>query len=254
MVVGQNRTAYDRKIRIGSQEIMGEQLDEIEELHEGGSLDLHGHMLTAENDAVLVIIHIGRILEKPVCLIDFQRNDPVILSGRMVYPTHISHVFLAELALGITALLHQFGSRNGLGILLRFGEIDGNINISIHTGNSPANIPGNTIAANIVRVLGKLIVIICGLFRRLFVKLPEFSGDLGRSRQKTVHQSGVKKITVNGAVLLEDSCLCRIIQQIFQDIFQFFCPDFFSGLVIFLVILFAKDLQKLVSGVNLFFL
>ena len=136
MVVGQNRTAHDRKIRIGSQEIMGEQLDEIEELHEGGSLDLHGHMLTAENNAVLVIIHIGRILEKPVCLIDFQRNDPVILSGRMVYPTHISHVFLAELALGITALLHQFGSRNGLGILLRFGEIDGNINISIHTGNS----------------------------------------------------------------------------------------------------------------------
>ena len=64
MCVGQNRTAYDRKIRIGSQEIMGEQLDEIEELHEGGSLDLHGHMLTAENDAVLVIIHIRRITGK----------------------------------------------------------------------------------------------------------------------------------------------------------------------------------------------
>ena len=70
MVVGQNGTAHDRKIRIGAQEIVGEQLDEIEELYKGRSLDLHGHMLAAENDTVLVIVHIGRILEKPVCLID----------------------------------------------------------------------------------------------------------------------------------------------------------------------------------------
>lgn len=41
--------------------------------------------------------------------------------------------------------------RSGLGILLRFGKIDGNINISVNTGNGPADIAGNPVAAGYSR-------------------------------------------------------------------------------------------------------
>ena len=119
----------------------------------------------------------------------------------MVHTTGITHIFLTELTFGIAALLHQFGSCDRLGILLRFGKIDGNINVSVNTGNGPADVAGDPVAADIVRILRKLVIVVCGLLRRLLIKLPEISGNLRRSRQKTVHQSGIKKIPVNGAVL-----------------------------------------------------
>lgn len=71
----------------------------------------------------------------------------------------------------------------------------------VNTGNDPADIAGNPVAADIVGILSKLIIVVCGLLRRFPIKLPEISGNLRRSRQKTIHQSGIKKIPVNSAVL-----------------------------------------------------
>ena len=70
MVMRQNGTAHDGKVCIGAQEVMREELNEIKKLYKGCSLDLHRYMLAAENDTVLIIIYIRRILEEPVCLID----------------------------------------------------------------------------------------------------------------------------------------------------------------------------------------
>ncbi len=92
----------------------------------------------------------------------------------MVYTAGITHIFLTELTLGIAALLHPFGSCDRLGILLRFGKIDGNINVSVNTGNGPADIAGNPVAADIVGILSKLIIVVCGLLRRFPIKLRKF--------------------------------------------------------------------------------
>ena len=56
-------------------------------------------------NAVLVVVNVRRILEKPVALVDGHRNDAVVLSRRMVDASCVSLVFLAQEAFRIAALL-----------------------------------------------------------------------------------------------------------------------------------------------------
>ena len=66
MIVGKNGTADNGKVRVGAQEIVGEPLHKIKQLHKRIPVDLHRRMGAVENDAVLIIINIGGILESPV--------------------------------------------------------------------------------------------------------------------------------------------------------------------------------------------
>ena len=84
---------------------MWELLHKIKQLSEGSALDLHRGMVRVEYDAVLVVVNIRRILEKPVALVDGHRNDAVVLSRRMVDTSCISFVLLAQKAFRIAALL-----------------------------------------------------------------------------------------------------------------------------------------------------
>ena len=61
-------------------------------------------MSSVENDAMLVIIHIGGILPEPRLPVDGDGQDPVILPGRMVQPTGITLVFGTKLTLGVAGL------------------------------------------------------------------------------------------------------------------------------------------------------
>ena len=94
-------------------------MDKIKQLLKGGLLDLHGHMRPVKDNAVLIIIHIGRILKAPLAGIDRNRNNTVSVSGRVIRSSGISHILHAELAFGVAALPRRSGSRDGLGILLR---------------------------------------------------------------------------------------------------------------------------------------
>ena len=58
VVVAQDRAADDRKIRVGSQEVMREGLDEIKQLAERVVVDRHRNVLRIEHDAVLIVIDI----------------------------------------------------------------------------------------------------------------------------------------------------------------------------------------------------
>ena len=69
---------------------MRKQLDKVKQLHKGRALDLHRVMLEIEHDAVLIVIHIWRVLESPLRLIDRQRNDAVVLARRVVDASRIA--------------------------------------------------------------------------------------------------------------------------------------------------------------------
>ena len=69
---------------------MREELHKIEELAEGSLLDLHGCMFAIEDDTVLIEIHVRRILEAPLGIVNRDRNDPVILTGGMVHAAAIA--------------------------------------------------------------------------------------------------------------------------------------------------------------------
>ena len=49
--------------------------DKIKQLSECSPLDLHWDMLAIEHDTVLIVIHIRRILEAPLAVIDRDRDN-----------------------------------------------------------------------------------------------------------------------------------------------------------------------------------
>ena len=99
-------------------------------------------------------------MEKPVTAVDDHRNDPMILSGGMIDSAGISLVFLTKETLGITALLHQFRCRDGLGILLRLRQVDGYIQCTKFRIRCPLQIFFYSVSADIVAVTAEFVVII----------------------------------------------------------------------------------------------
>ena len=83
---------------------MREKLCEVEKLFEGALVDFHRDVLFVENDAMLVVVDIGRILKAPVGAVDGDRNNSVVLSCWVVHSSGISFIFGAEKAFRISAL------------------------------------------------------------------------------------------------------------------------------------------------------
>ena len=152
MVMAQDRTADNGKIGIGTHEIMGKLPYKIKQLAEGVMLNLHRHMPGIEHDAVLIVIDIGRILEAPLAAVDRHRYDAVILSRRMVHPSRIALVLLAEKALRIAGLLCILRSSNRLGVLFGLGKVDRDVEIAVFRRSNPLLIPADSVSADIVGV------------------------------------------------------------------------------------------------------
>ena len=110
---------------------MGKLFYKIKQLAEGVMLNLHGNVLTVKHDAVLIVIHIRGILETPIAAVDGHRNDPVILSRRMIDAPRITLVLPAQKTFRIPALLCILSRRDRLGILLGLGEVNGDIQIAV---------------------------------------------------------------------------------------------------------------------------
>ncbi len=104
VVVAQDAAAHDGQVGVAAHEVVGEEGHEVQQLAEGGTLDLHGGVLAVKDDAVLIVVDIGAVLEIPRTVVDGQRDDAVIFPGGMVQPAGIALVLHAELALGGRAL------------------------------------------------------------------------------------------------------------------------------------------------------
>ena len=59
MVVGEDGAAHDGQVRVGADEIMGQEVGESEEPREGLAVDMHGDVAAVQGDAVLVVIDVG---------------------------------------------------------------------------------------------------------------------------------------------------------------------------------------------------
>ena len=214
MVMAQDGSSHNGKVRIGTQEIMGELLDKVKQLSECRLINFHGHMLSVEHDAVLIVVHIWGILESPLTVIDGNGNDSVVIPGRMVGPPRIPHVLHAQLAFWIAALPGQLGRRNGLWILFRFGQVYRNVQRTVAGIRGPLHISCNAVTADIIGILAETIIPVRCFLRRLLIAFPEFLHHLTRPWHQAVHQLRVKKVPVNHAVLLKHARAGSAVQKL----------------------------------------
>ena len=191
---------------------MREKFYKIKKFNKGILLNLHRNMLTVKDDAMLIVIHIWGILKSPGAVIYSDRNESVILSGRMINSSCISFVLRAKKTFRITAGFYKLGSSDCLRIFFRFGKIDGDIDFTIFTVYCPFLIFLYTITTNIIAVLTEFIEVI-GCFLWIFlISAPELILYLRRTRHQTVHKSGIKKVSVHNTVFYEIS-LHSLIQK-----------------------------------------
>lgn len=171
---------------------MRKQFYKIKQFNECISLDFHWSMLAVKHNAMLIVIHIRRILESPRSIIDCDRNNSVVLPCRMINTSRISFIFRAKKTFRITSGFYIpcrgncFGSFSGLDKLMV-------ISISPY-GLSTFHflILLYTIPADIIAVLTQLIKIISSFLRAFCIFVPEFFLYLTRTWHQTVHQSGIK--------------------------------------------------------------
>ena len=137
MVMTQYGTAHDRKIGIGADKVMRELPHKVKQPRESLFVYFHGNVSAVEDNAVLIVIDIGRILEKPAFCAEIERNNAVVRPARMTYPAGIALVFKAELAQGVGSRLAFSGSRYIARILLRLGEIDSDVQLAVFAVKLP---------------------------------------------------------------------------------------------------------------------
>ena len=171
-------------------------------------------MLAVEYDAVLIVIHIRRILESPFVSLDGDRDDPVVLTGRVINAAGVSFILHAELALRVG---RRFGSACGcdrLRVFLRFGQVDRDVQGAVLGFHGPLPVPCDAVAADIVAVLTEFVIISRGVFRRFRIFFPEYILDLRRTGYEAVHQLRVEEVTV-GYTVFDDPAFHGFVEKIF---------------------------------------
>ena len=217
--MAEDGAAHDGQVRVGAYEVVGELLHEVQQLPEGCPVDLHGDVPAIKDDAVLVVVDIGGILEEPFAVVDGDGDDPVVPPGGMVHPARVALIFPAELALGVAALGGGLGGGDGPGVLLRLGEVDGDVQIAVLRGGNPLHVSGNAVAADVVRILAEPVIPVRGRLGRLGVFLPEGPDDLRGAGGENSHQAGVKEVPA-GDVPLNHPPLYGKFRQQAQDHLQ----------------------------------
>ena len=98
---------------------MRKSFNKIKKLFKRSLIYRHGSVIAVESNAMLVIITIGRILQKPRLAAHSERDDAVILPCRMINSAGIALIFTAKLAFRISALLHFKSRGNCAGVFFR---------------------------------------------------------------------------------------------------------------------------------------
>ena len=217
VLMGQDAAADDGQVSIGADEVVRELGHKVQQLFNGCLIDDHRGVLGVEYDAVLGIVHIGAVLQVPVFSCKLHGNDPVILPGRMIHSTGIALVFYAQQALGIVGLGSCLCGSDGLGILFRLAQVDGDIQIAILSRSLPAHILLDTVAADVVGVLAEAVVPFGSFLRALFVQSSELAANFSGQRSQDAHQLGVEQVTA-GDVIGDDAFADCVVRQTLQNL------------------------------------
>ena len=176
-------------------------------------------MLHIQYDAVLVVIDIGRILQAPAVSVQLQRDDAQILAGGMIQSSGIAHIFRTELAAGIAALFCVAGGGDGTGILLRLGEIDGDLQLAERSIRQPFFIPGHAGGTDIVGILAQGVEIIRRHLGGQLIPQAELLVHLAGAGRQCAHQPGVEQILLCDGISA-DTVFHRIGHQRLQQLIQ----------------------------------
>ncbi len=213
MLVGEDGPAYDRQIRIASDEIVRELFCKARQLLKGPVVDHHRRMLLVQDNAVLVVVDIRRILQIPSFAAHRDRNDPVIFPGRMIRPACVPDIFRAQLAHRIARRLFPASSRDETRILFRLRQVYRDIEIAEFGLRLPPQILFAAFAADIVRDLRELIIPVRRSLRALrFVDGTEFLVHLRRPGRHNAHQLRVEEIPFRHRISAQ-SVVHRVVRQ-----------------------------------------
>ena len=214
----QNGASDDRQIRVGASEIMRENIQKCREVHEGLMRNPHGDVVAVQYDAVLIVVGVRRILQKPFIPVELQRNQAVCLARGMIAASCIAFIFAAEQALRIDCRRRELRLCDITRILFRLGKIDGNIERTIRRLRFPGDIAVDARLADIIGGNAEPVIGIRRGLRRPGISIAEASYDLGGTRHHAVHQPRIEKITLIDSILdaiflysiIEQSCENRI--------------------------------------------
>ena len=144
----------------------------------------------------------------------------MVLPGRVVHPAGVALILGAQLAPGVVGGGQVPGGGDGLGVLLRLGQVDGDVQLPVLRLRLPLHVLGDAVPADIVGVLAEPVVPVCGLLRVLLPQGLELPDDLGGPGGERPHQLGVEQIPVDDGVLLEHPPGIGVVQQGVQHLGQ----------------------------------
>ena len=167
---------------------------------------------------MLMEVSIRAVLQVELLPCQFDGHDAVGLAGREIDAPGVADILLAEHAGGVAALGLQPLERDGLGVLLGLGQVDGDFQLAVGGGSAPLDVLGNLRSADIVRYHAEIIEPVGGSLGALFdVQLVELFADFALAGHQGTHQAGLKVDAVLGhsAVkqALAGSQLDHLIQQ-----------------------------------------
>ena len=217
VVVSQDGAAYDGQIRVGAHKVVRELAHKVQELPEAGPVNLHRGMFPVKADTVLVVIDIGGVLQKPGGAVDGDGDNAVVLPRGVVHPARVALILRAELAPGIVGRGEVPGGGDGLGVLLRLGEVDGDVQVPVLRGSLPLHVPGDAVPADVVGILAEGVIPVRGGLGALgIIEGLEFSGDLGGAGGEAAHQLRVKEVPVDHGIFHQHAPGVGVIQQLLQ--------------------------------------
>ena len=216
VVVRQDRAADDGQVRVRADEVVRELPHEVQQLAEAGLVYLHGRVDAVEDDAVFVIIHIGRILHEPGRIVYRDGDYPVVLPCGVVDAAGVALVFGAELAARIVRGGQVPRRSDGARVLFRLREVYGDVELAVVRGGFPLDVLGDAVAADVVGVLAELIVPVRGLFRALRVETAELLDDLCGPRRQGAHEPRIEQVPVDDGIHLQHAPGVRVVHELVQ--------------------------------------
>ena len=165
VIVRQNRAAHDGQVGVRADEVMREQVHKIEQAGQALAVDVHRAMLGAHGNAVLVKVRVRAVLEAPALAVELDGDDAQILAGGVSAAvgcggaSGIALVFDAELAGGIL-LARVLGCtcRGDIArVLLRLGQVDGDLKIAPVGGGAPFDVARDGGTAHVAGVAAQAV-------------------------------------------------------------------------------------------------
>ena len=210
--------ADDGQIRVGPDEVVGKLVEKGGQPPERHGRDAHRDVVPVQHDAVLVVVHVGRILEIPRFAAQLQRNEPVVLPRGMVDPPRVAGIFRAEHAfrIGDRRRVPQHG--DFMRVLLRLGQVDGDLQLAVFRFRQPVFVSGHALDHDVVGRDGLPVEKIRGgLDGRFPGDPPKFAVRFRRPGHEKPHDPGIEQIPVRGGVFREKPDFVRKVEKPLQN-------------------------------------